>query len=154
MKSSVISFTSWAKPFEERLSLRLVISFKCLSNRRMLKQLFTGGFLKIWKYGPLRARNLNAEVLPAAPPSGLSQAQPMWTICRDAEDDIFEKNQKNRHNICSINRSDLLIVQGRSKTTAVRHLWWATFKRYFTVQCCCSLSCNATIDLGCSFAFL
>lgn len=53
------------------------------------KRLITGGLLKIWKYGPLRARNLNTDVLPAALPSGLSHAQPMWTICRDEVDDIY-----------------------------------------------------------------
>jgi len=54
-----------------------------------MKALVTGGLVKILKYGPLSARYLNAEVLPAALPSWLSHAQPMWTICGERQDDIY-----------------------------------------------------------------
>lgn len=164
----------WTIPFQ--IILKLVInSIKgfieiWMRNEKFIKsendkRLVTGGLLKIWKYGPLSARNLNAEVLQAALPSGLSHAQPMWTICRDIEDDIYTKKQ-NIHTIafCTvfINRPECTLSKGWSSRTTVRHLWRDTFKKVPPLYSGAAVSAAMQqfafdlpqVDLGCFSAFL
>lgn len=83
--------------------------YEKLNILEMIKGIATGGFLKMWKYGPLRAKNLNAEGLPPAPPSGLSHVQPMWTICRDAE------NEWEFRNWCLTTEEDFVSMEGLSQ---------------------------------------